>query len=160
MPGGVHARSCSSTRHRQAAGLRGRPPVRPVGRRARAWWRPGPRRSSQYGSTSFGADLQPAIGVAQRGFPVDENFNQQEQESLPDLQSFTSSRKLFLTTDGQPLPVGTQLRNPDLARTYTQLAKHGPGYLYGGALGADIAHTVQHPPVSRARATSRSARGS
>ena len=103
---------------------------------------------SQYGRFTFGRDLQPAISLAKRGFVVDKNFQQQEQDSLPDLQSFTSSRKLFLTADGQPLPIGTHLQNPDLARTYTELAAHGPAYLYQGALGADIAQAVQHPPVS------------
>jgi gamma-glutamyltranspeptidase/glutathione hydrolase len=101
----------------------------------------------QFGRRSFAADLRPAIGVAHRGFVVDRNFNQQEQASLADLQTFSSSRKLFLTPDGAPLPVGTRLRNPDLARTYAELARHGAGYLYRGPLGADIARTVQHPPV-------------
>ena len=45
--------------------------------------------------------------------------------SLADLQTFRSSRKLFLTPDGQPLPVGSTLRNPDLARTYATLARYG-----------------------------------
>jgi len=102
---------------------------------------------SDYGRRSFGSDLQPAIQVAQQGFTITPDFVQQEQASLPDLQAFTSSRKLFLTADGQPLPVGSTLRNPDLARTYQQLAAHGPSYLYGGPLGSQIAQTVQHPPV-------------
>jgi gamma-glutamyltranspeptidase/glutathione hydrolase len=102
----------------------------------------------KFGKRSFAEDLSPAIGRARRGFVVDKNFHQQEQASLPDLQSFTSSRRLFLTKAGKPLPIGTRLKNPDLARTYTQLAKRGPSYLYGGALGAEVAKTVQHPPVS------------
>src|SRR4051794_16778222 len=102
---------------------------------------------ARYGRSSFGADLRPAIQVARRGFVVDRNFNQQEQAALADLQTFSSSRSLFLTRSGQPLPVGTRLRNPDLADTYRQLARHGAGYLYRGPLGADIANTVQHPPV-------------
>jgi gamma-glutamyltranspeptidase/glutathione hydrolase len=105
------------------------------------------RAVARYGRHSFGRDLQPAIGVARRGFVVDQNFNQQEQASLADLQTFSSSRALFLTKDGQPLPVGTRLRNPDLARTYAELARHGARYLYRGPLGAEIARTVQHPPV-------------
>ena len=100
-----------------------------------------------YGKKSFGSDLKPAIKVADRGFPVTADFNQQEQKSLPDLQNFTSSRKLFLTKDGQPLPVGSTFRNPDLAETYEKLASHGPDYLYHGPLGKEIAKTVQHPPV-------------
>jgi gamma-glutamyltranspeptidase / glutathione hydrolase len=101
----------------------------------------------EYGRKGFGSDLQPAIKVAQRGFTVSSSFNQQEQVSLADLQTFAASAKLFLTKDGQPLPVGSTLRNPDLARTYRDLAAYGPSYLYGGALGADIVHAVDHPDV-------------
>jgi gamma-glutamyltranspeptidase/glutathione hydrolase len=102
---------------------------------------------SRWGKRSFAADLRPAIHVAKHGFTIDSNFQQQEQVSLADLQTFASSRKLFLTADGQPLPVGSRLRNPDLARTYELLAHYGPSYLYGGPLGTDVANTVQHPPV-------------
>ncbi|MEP6599567.1 MAG: gamma-glutamyltransferase [Actinomycetota bacterium] len=100
-----------------------------------------------YGRNRFARDLRPAIDVARRGFEITPNFVQQELAALPDLQAFTSSRKLFLTADGQPLPVGSTLRNPDLALTYTQLAAHGADYLYTGPLGQEIADTVQHPPV-------------
>jgi gamma-glutamyltranspeptidase / glutathione hydrolase len=100
-----------------------------------------------YGRHTFATDLRPAVGVARRGFAVTPNFVQQEQAALPDLQAFTSSRRLFLTADGQPLPVGSTFRNPALARTYEQLAKRGPSFLYSGPLGTEIAKTVQHPPV-------------
>jgi gamma-glutamyltranspeptidase/glutathione hydrolase len=100
-----------------------------------------------YGKKSFGSDLKPAIAVAQHGFTITPDFVQEEQVALPDLQAFTSSRKLFLTASGQPLPVGSTLKNPDLARTYQKLAKEGPGFLYGGRLGKEVAQTVQHPPV-------------
>jgi gamma-glutamyltranspeptidase / glutathione hydrolase len=100
-----------------------------------------------FGLRRFAADLQPAITVAQRGFTISPDFVQIEEKALPDLQAFTSSRELFLTPDGQPLPVGSTLRNPDLARTYQDLARFGPDYLYHGPLGAAIADTVQHPPV-------------
>jgi gamma-glutamyltranspeptidase/glutathione hydrolase len=100
-----------------------------------------------YGKKSLKADLKPAIRVARRGFTVTPDFNQQEQKALTALQTFTSSRELFLTKDGQPLPVGSKFRNPDLARTYQKLASHGADYFYDGKLGAEIARTVQHPPV-------------
>jgi gamma-glutamyltranspeptidase/glutathione hydrolase len=101
----------------------------------------------RFGKHSFARDLAPAIDVASRGFAVDENFVEQERVALADLQTFSSSRSLFLTASGQPLPVGSTLRNPDLARTYAQLASYGAGYLYDGPLGRDIASTVQQPPV-------------
>jgi gamma-glutamyltranspeptidase/glutathione hydrolase len=107
------------------------------------WW----NAVTQYGRHSFASDLKPAINVAKHGFTIDSNFVQQEQASLPDLQTFSSSRALFLTKDGQPLPVGSTMRNPDLARTYQLLARHGASYFYDGPLAAEIARTDQNPPV-------------
>jgi gamma-glutamyltranspeptidase / glutathione hydrolase len=102
--------------------------------------------ANQYGKKGFSADLRPAITRAEQGFRVDDTFVQETKESLADLQAFTSSRRLFLK-HGQPLPVGSILRNPDLARTYRLLAQRGPRYLYDGPLAKAIARTVQHPPV-------------
>ena len=112
----------------------------------------------RYGRLSFARDLHPAIGVAQRGFRIDSNFRQQERESIADLRAFSPSRRLFLRHD-KPLPVGSTFRNPDLAQTYRDLATHGPKYLYRGPLAADIAHTVQHPPVAASYSGFRIRRG-
>src|SRR5439155_7753235 len=49
---------------------------------------------------------------------------------------------------GQLPAVGSVFRNPDLARTYEQIARDGIGALYAGPIGADIIQTVTHPPVS------------
>jgi gamma-glutamyltranspeptidase/glutathione hydrolase len=100
----------------------------------------------RYGRHSFAQDLQPAIERARRGFRIDRTFRQETRESLTDLQAFTSSRRLFLR-HGRPLPLGSRLRNPALARTYRLLAEHGPRSLYHGPMARAIAHTVQHPPV-------------
>ena len=61
---------------------------------------------SLYGRKSLGADLQPAIGVAERGFRVNQDFVQLTQSGLPELQAYPASRALLLTKDGNPLPVG------------------------------------------------------
>ena len=82
----------------------------------------------QYGRLSLGDDLQPAIQVARRGFAVNFDFNQLEQSSLSTLQAYPASRSLLLTPSGDPLPVGTWLRNPDLARTYELIARRGPAH--------------------------------
>ena len=100
---------------------------------------------SQYGRQSLAADLQPAIGVAERGFRVNADFVQLTQSGLPELQAYPASRALLLTKSGQPLPVGYLLRNPDLARTYRLLARYGPSYLYDGPLGQAVVQAVDHP---------------
>ena len=101
-----------------------------------------------YGARRFGADLQPAIGIARRGFRIDRDFVQLERSGLKLLRAYPASRSLFLTKADQPLPVGSVLRNPDLARTYSLLAQHGPSYLYNGPLGSAIVDAVDHPVLT------------
>lgn len=101
----------------------------------------------RYGRQSFASDLQPAIAVAQHGFRVNADFRQLTEAGLATLRAYPASRSLLLTRAGQPLPVGTRLRNPDLAKTYRMLAQHGPSYLYDGPLGQAIVEAVDHPQL-------------
>src|ERR1700744_5397339 len=98
----------------------------------------------KYGRLSLGDDLQPAISLAKKGFRTDADFQQLTQSELPELQAYPASHWL-LTSAGQPLPVGTLLKNPDLAKTYELLAKHGSSYLYDGPLGKAIVQADDHP---------------
>ena len=102
----------------------------------------------RYGARRFGADLQPAIGIARRGFRVDRDFVQLERSGLKLLRAYPASRSLWLTKAGTPLPVGSVIRNPDLARTYSLLAQHGPSYLYDGPLGSAVVDAVDHPVLT------------
>jgi gamma-glutamyltranspeptidase / glutathione hydrolase len=104
--------------------------------------------TQKYGRHSLASNLRPAIRLARNGFRVNQAFHNRTLEALPDLQAFSSSRKLFLTPGGHALPVGTLFRNPALASTYAKIGARGPSYLYGGPLGSAIARTVQHPPVA------------
>jgi gamma-glutamyltranspeptidase / glutathione hydrolase len=101
-----------------------------------------------YGAQPLGADLRPAIQIARRGFRVDRDFVQLERSGLELLRAYPASRSLFLTKAGKPLPVGSVMRNPDLARTYSLLAQHGPAYLYDGPLGQAIVDAVDHPVLT------------
>jgi gamma-glutamyltranspeptidase / glutathione hydrolase len=101
-----------------------------------------------YGRLSLGADLQPAIRVARRGFAVNFDFNQLEQSGLSTLQAYPASRSLLLTAAGDPLPTGTWLRNPDLAHTYELIARDGPSALYDGPIGAAIVQADDHPVLT------------
>ena len=103
---------------------------------------------SRYGRQSLAADLQPAIGVAERGFRVNRDFRQLTESDLAELQAYPASRALLLTRAGRPLPVGYLLRNPDLARTYRLLGRYGPSYLYDGPLGRAIVQADDHPVVT------------
>jgi len=102
-----------------------------------------------YGRLSLAQDLQPAIHVARRGFAVNFDFNQLEQSSLSTLQAYPASRSLLLTPSGDPLPVGTWLRNPDLAHTYQLIARRGAGALYDGPIGQAIVQADDHPVLTQ-----------
>jgi gamma-glutamyltranspeptidase / glutathione hydrolase len=99
----------------------------------------------RFGALGLSADLQPAIHRALNGFRVDSTFDQETRESLDVLRAFPASRRLFLGPDGNPWPVGTTLKNPDLARTYRLLAAHGAHAFYEGPIGNAVVQTVRHP---------------
>ncbi len=106
-----------------------------------ATWSTAQRR---YGRLSLADDLRPAISLARNGFRTDADFQQLTESELPELQAYPASHWL-LTGAGQPLPVGTLLKNPDLAKTYELLGKYGPSYLYNGPLGQAIVQADDHP---------------
>ncbi|HEY7274061.1 MAG TPA: gamma-glutamyltransferase [Actinoplanes sp.] len=103
--------------------------------------------ASRWGTRSLGALLRPAARVADRGFPVDATFRQQIADNLNQFGQFSSTQALYLP-GGQPPAVGSTQRNPDLADTYRLIARRGIGVFYRGPIGAEIARTVQHPPVA------------
>ncbi|TXC94111.1 gamma-glutamyltransferase [Streptomyces sp. ISID311] len=99
-----------------------------------------------WGSRSLGQMLGPARKLAADGFTVDATFRQQTADNEARFRDFPATAGLFLP--GGKLPaVGSTMKNPDLARTYGELANKGVGALYDGALGRDIVRTVQKPPV-------------
>ena len=108
------------------------------------------------------AICSPAIGDGQAAASSSTRTSaSRSRRRCADLQSFTSSRKLFLTKAGKPLPVGTRAAQPrsgpDLHASWPST---GRATSTAAPLGADIAHTVQHPPVSGDERRSRSARAS
>ncbi|MGW7577657.1 gamma-glutamyltransferase [Streptomyces sp. NPDC054765] len=99
-----------------------------------------------WGSRSLDQVLRPARKLAAGGFTVDATFRQQTADNEARFRDFPATAGLFLP--GGKLPaVGSTLKNPDLARTYGELAKKGVRALYDGALGRDIVRTVRKPPV-------------
>ena len=100
----------------------------------------------RYGTKSLAELLQPAIALAETGFTVDETFASQVANNRVRFSAFDSTRSLYLP-NGEPPAVGSQLRNPDLAKTYRLLAEGGVNAFYRGEIAEAIAQTVQKPPV-------------
>ncbi|MFB4315565.1 gamma-glutamyltransferase [Actinomadura sp. 21ATH] len=100
----------------------------------------------RFGTRDLGTLLRPAIRVAERGFTVDREFHDQTAVNAERFADIVPTRELFLP-GGRPPAVGSTFRNPDLARTYRELARRGPGWLYGGGLGREVVRTVREPGV-------------
>ncbi|MGF1536089.1 MAG: gamma-glutamyltransferase [Elainellaceae cyanobacterium] len=101
---------------------------------------------SRYGTFSLAEALQPAIALAESGFGVDDTFAAQVALNQGRFAAFISTRDLYLP-NGAPPAVGGTFRNPDLARTYRQIAQDGVNAVYRGDIGRAIVQTVQQPPV-------------
>jgi gamma-glutamyltranspeptidase/glutathione hydrolase len=114
----------------------------------RAWQ----RALREFGTWSLRRALAPGISAALDGFTVDQTFFNQTDEAKAIFADFPATAALYLDPDGTPKDVGTVVHNPDLARTYTIIARSGPAAFYSGRLAHAIVDTVQHPPL-RAGAT-------
>ncbi|GGT25378.1 gamma-glutamyltranspeptidase [Streptomyces daghestanicus] len=103
----------------------------------------------KWGSRKLGSLLAPAERLARDGFTVDETFRSQTAANEQRFRYFPDTAELFLP--GGELPaLGSTFKNPDLARTYRELAREGVDALYRGDLGEDIVETVNKPPVDPA----------
>ncbi|MFM9372200.1 gamma-glutamyltransferase [Streptomyces sp. Da 82-17] len=99
-----------------------------------------------WGSRSLGELLRPAQELAAKGFVVDETFRAQTAANQERFADFPASAELFLP--GGELPVvGSVFKNPDLARTYAELARKGSRAMYRGPLADEVVRTVNRPPV-------------
>jgi gamma-glutamyltranspeptidase/glutathione hydrolase len=86
--------------------------------------------------------LQPAVDWATKGFTVTPTFVEITKEEFDRMKPYPYLSSLYLK-DGLPHDVGDTIRNPELAKTYTMIAKHGADYIYKGAVAKAIAAEVQ-----------------
>jgi gamma-glutamyltranspeptidase/glutathione hydrolase len=100
----------------------------------------------RYGTWSLNQALQPAITLAADGFPMSEILHRQISSNQSRFAAFTSTRELFLP-NGNPPPVGSLWRVPDLAKTYRLVAEQGVNSFYRGEIARAIVETVQAPPA-------------
>ncbi|MEU6910727.1 gamma-glutamyltransferase [Streptomyces coeruleorubidus] len=100
----------------------------------------------RWGSKRLASVLKPAERLARDGFTVDETFRSQTASNETRFRYFPDTAELFLPGGRLPV-VGSTFKNPDLARTYAELARKGVGALYRGDIGRDVVDTVNKPPV-------------
>ena len=97
----------------------------------------------KYGTITLADALAPAIRIAEEGFPVTPIIAEQWGDETQRLQRDPGASATYLFDGNRAPRAGEWFRNPDLARTFQRIAKEGPGVLYGGALGKEIAEKVR-----------------
>jgi gamma-glutamyltranspeptidase/glutathione hydrolase len=88
-----------------------------------------------YGKLPLQQDLQPAIHLADQGFPINGLLARSLERSSSRLSKFPVSNRIFLK-DGSNYKPGDIFRQPELAATLRRIAANGPDEFYRG----DTAH--------------------
>ncbi len=96
-----------------------------------------------YGTISLARALQPAINLAENGFPVTDGLRKSLLEARERLQKSPAARKVFYNADGTPFKSGEILRQPDLTASLRLIAEKGPDAFYTGSIGARIAADME-----------------
>ncbi|OGU03593.1 MAG: gamma-glutamyltransferase [Gemmatimonadetes bacterium RBG_16_66_8] len=95
----------------------------------------------RYGTLTLAQALEPAIRLAEQGFPVTPIIATDWQGQAARLRADEGARATFLLEGVRAPQAGEWFRNPDLARSFRQIAADGPAALYGGDLGRRL---VEH----------------
>lgn len=92
----------------------------------------------KFGQLSMAQILEPAIELAETGFPVSPviaaYWAKTEQSFLP----WKDSQATFLLEGKKAPKVGDSFRNPRLAQSYRKIAESGPDYYYRGPIAQEI----------------------
>ena len=98
--------------------------------------------ADKFGRKKLAEDLEAAIRTAQDGFPVPEWTAAYWAESVDYLRTDDTATKTYLPNDHAP-KVGEVFRNPDLAWSLDQIARHGRDAFYKGEIATKILESMK-----------------
>ena len=96
----------------------------------------------RHGKLPWAVLFEPAIKLARDGFAINVRLAQSLAQSSDRAAASAGGRALFYDGQNRPLPAGTLVRNPDLARTFEAIAERGAQAFYRGPVAREIAVTV------------------
>jgi gamma-glutamyltranspeptidase/glutathione hydrolase len=92
---------------------------------------------ARFGRKNLSSLLAPSIRLAEEGFPVTEVFSSYWVDSEKKLRTNAAAARTFLPNARAP-KTGEIFRNPDLAWSYKQIARHGRKAFYEGEIARRI----------------------
>lgn len=93
----------------------------------------------KFGTMSLAEVIQPAIRLAENGFPVSFAMHQDLSNLAETFKKYPASAKAFLKNSQVPYQPGETLVQKDLAATLNRIAQHGRDGFYKGETAAMIA---------------------
>jgi gamma-glutamyltranspeptidase/glutathione hydrolase len=96
----------------------------------------------KWGLHSWSSLLQPAIALAEHGVEVNEALHRMIAPDAERLRADAEASRLYLV-NGEAPPIGTVLRNFDLARTLGLIAERGRAGFYEGQIGDRMVTAAQ-----------------
>jgi gamma-glutamyltranspeptidase/glutathione hydrolase len=107
----------------------------------------------EHGKLAWSTLFQPAIRLARNGFAITPRLFESLGKYSKTGALSAEARALFYGADGNPLPVGTIVRNPTFADFLESLARFGPDSFYVGPNAEAIVATVNSSPRNPSRMT-------
>jgi gamma-glutamyltranspeptidase/glutathione hydrolase len=92
----------------------------------------------KYGSMRLKDVLAPAIALAEKGMTITYALNYEIGSRAERLMHNETASKLFFKADGSPYDIGDTWRQPELAWTLKQIARHGSEAFYSGTIAQRI----------------------
>lgn len=97
----------------------------------------------KFGKLPFATLFDPAIYFAEKGFPVDKALAVRFKTSEKAIARFPETKSIFTKKNGALYQEGDLLKQPALAITLKNFAKHGADYMYRGQWAKNFVKAVQ-----------------
>lgn len=92
----------------------------------------------KFGSLPLEKVMQPAIRLAENGFPIYEEFHKALENRVEQIRKDPSAKAIFLNASGDVPSIGTVLVQKDLAKTLQIISKKGKDGFYKGSVAKSI----------------------
>jgi gamma-glutamyltranspeptidase/glutathione hydrolase len=108
---------------------------------------------ARHGKLPWAALFQPAIDLAEKGFPISPRLYTALAGTAERLCREKAVAAHYLKADCTPKDQGSVLKNPELAATLRAIAKGGPKAFYSGPIAEAIVNAVRSHPTNPGRLT-------
>ncbi len=95
-----------------------------------------------HGKLPWATLFEPAIKLAREGFEMNPRLNGMLETARNRSAHSVQAREIFFDGEGNPLPVGTLVKNERLAKTLEAIANRGPEAFYSGDNARQISEIV------------------